>query len=599
VRVDFVRNRWPALTVELCDTEASSIPDAGCKNEARVASVSDGNEMTVDLGPTGAAHAPDSGPAPAVGQVLRDRYVLTAELGTGGKGVVFKAYDRLRAALPEGHQDVALKVLHVGHVGDDSAEQTLAELGLEFHCTQLLSHRNVVNVHELDRDGDVVFFTMELLDGEPLSNVIERLRPGAMGRAEAWQLIHQLGSGLAHAHERGVVHGDLKPRNIFITREGELRILDFGSGHDVQALESRSEQGGHGRASGTPAYASCEQLEGRPADARDDLYALACICYELLAGTHPFDSWPATLARDYRMKLVRPRGLGGGQWRTLQRGLSWHRAGRSMSVRSWMQRLTREKEPQHPLTPLLALTQPSRQPRRILQYAPACFMLMTVMMTGAALTWIAWPSASAPTTVNTSYPPLAGDEKEIPGNEGRQISSTQPDAVSSAPSVPAATENSGPDPGTSDPGTSDPGTSDAGTSAGKDAAAATPHSRTAVAAASFVMSVNPSQVSSEDHFAEIRLHRNLLQRDGAFTWWTEPATAKPNVDYVPEAAAIQTFPNGYRAARLYVRLLPQPLRSQPSYFYIAIAKLDPSHRSAAVIRKQVWLPASDNLQAQR
>jgi serine/threonine protein kinase len=448
----------------------------------------------------------------------------------------------------------------------------------------------VVNVHELDRDGDVVFFTMELLDGEPLSQIIERLRPSAMGRSEAWQLIHQLGSGLAHAHERGVVHGDLKPRNIFITREGELRILDFGSGNEVRALESRSERGGHSRASGTPAYASCEQLEGRPADARDDLYALACICYELLAGTHPFDSWPATLARDYRMKLVRPRGLSGRQWRALQRGLSWHRAGRSMSVHAWMQRLTREKEPQHSLTPLRALTVPKRPPRNILRYAPACFMWMTVLMTGAALTWIAWPSASIPKTADDSYPPLARDQKEPPGTGDQPVASMVPEAPSAAPSAAAATENLRAD--------ADPSADDASVSAEKDVAA-TPRARTAAAAAAFVMSVNPSQVSSEDHFAEIRLHRNVLQKDGAFTWWTEPATAKANVDYVPEAAAIQTFPNGYRAARLYVRLLPQPLRSQPSYFYIAIAKLDPNHRSTAVIRKQVWLPASDSLQAQR
>ena len=88
-----------------------------------------------------------------------------------------------------------------------------------------------------------------------------------------------------------------------------------------------------------------------------------------------------------------------------------------------------------------------------------------------------------------------------------------------------------------------------------------------------MISVEPSQVRSDDHFAEIRLHRNLLQKNSSFTWWTEPATAKPDVDYVPEAVAIQTFPAGYRTTRLYVRLLPQSLRSQRSYFYIAISRV--------------------------
>ena len=100
---------------------------------------------------------------------------------------------------------------------------------------------------------------------------------------------------------------------------------------------------------------------------------------------------------------------------------------------------------------------------------------------------------------------------------------------------------------------------------------------------------------SDDHFAEIRLHRNLLQKNSSFTWWTEPATAKPEVDYVPEPLAIQTFPAGYRSTRLYVRLLPQSSRLQRSYFYIAIAQPGLHGASATVIRRQIWLPTSSNL----
>jgi hypothetical protein len=90
-----------------------------------------------------------------------------------------------------------------------------------------------------------------------------------------------------------------------------------------------------------------------------------------------------------------------------------------------------------------------------------------------------------------------------------------------------------------------------------------------------------------------------LQKNSSFTWWTEPATAKPDVDYVPEPVAIQTFPAGYRSTRLYVRLLPQSLRLQRSYFYIAIAQPGLHGASATVIRRQIWLPMSSNLQAQR
>jgi serine/threonine protein kinase len=528
--------------------------------ETAVADVT--NQPTIDLDRARSALA-TSGPlsSSGVGQVLRDRYVLQARLGTGGQGTVFKALDRLRTMLPDTHQYVALKILHAG----DCSEQTLANLRLEFHCGQVLSHRNIVNVYELDRDGDVVFFTMELLEGEPLSDVIKRLRPAKMRKSQAMLLIQQLGAGLAHAHERGVVHGDLNPRNIFITREGELRILDFGAAHRVLAVKSRSEHADYAFNCGTPAYASCEQLEGRRADARDDLYALACICYELLAGTHPFASRPATLARDYRVNLVRPPGLTGRQWRALQKGLSWHRGGRSISVRLWMHRLTKERLHEHSVTPLQELTQSTdRVKSKIPWRAAAASFLVATLITAAVQAPLR--STSAPKAIDAPSPILALAENR--------------DVNSVPPNEPAAT-------------TFD--VTQTSVSPRKDLAYGAPHAK----ATALVISVEPSIVRSDDHFAEIRLHRNLLQKSSSFTWWTEPATAKPQVDYVPEAVAIQTFPGGYRSTRLYVRLLPQSLRSQRSYFYIAIAQAGVHEAPATVIRRQVWLPPISNLQARR
>jgi len=497
----------------------------------------------------------------AVGHVLRDRYVLQERLGTGGKGAVFKALDRFRTTLPETQQYVGLKILHAG---GDCSEETLANLRLEFHCGQVLSHRNIVNVYELDRDEDVVFFTMELLDGELLSNVIERLRPATMRKALAWQLIQQLGAGLTHAHERGVVHGDLKPRNIFITREGELRILDFGAAHSFLATKSQSQHADGAPTYGTPAYASCEQLEGRRADPRDDLYALACICYELLAGTHPFGSQPATLARDYRVSLVRPYGLTHRQWRALQKGLSWHRAGRSISVRLWMQRLTKDRVTEPPVTPLQELTQSDPAPSKMAWRAAALFLAVS-LATAAVLAQLR--STVAPQTIDVPAPvsPIAH--------------------LISAPPNERAAENIV--------------ATQASVSEIKDIAYRATQTKAPARATPLMISVEPSQVRADDHFAEIRLHRNLLQKDTSFTWWTEPATAKPAVDYVPEAVAIQTFPSGYRATRLYVRLLPHSLRSQRSYFYIAIAQSGLHQASATVTRRQIWLPTSSSLQAQR
>jgi len=536
--------------------------------------VSDGtNEPTIDLDQSHVRRAPTPSASLTVGQVLRDRYVLDARLGAGGKGAVFKALDRFRETLPDAHKHVALKILHGG---GDCSERLLAKLRLEFHCGQVLSHRNIVNVYELDCDGEVVFFTMELLDGQPLSNVMERLRPAGMRRSQAWALIQQLGAGLAHAHERGVVHGDLKPRNIFVTHEGELRILDFGAAHRFKAMNPHLEHSDYGSPSGTPAYASCEQLEGRLADPRDDLYALACICYELLAGTHPFESRPANVARDYRVSVARPHGLTGRQWRTLQRGLSWHRAGRSISVRSWMDRLIKGGAREQPPTPLDQLGQNDGVRSNVPWRAAALFLV-------AALAATAMLAQIRPGAVLAEPRPAVA----LRSNEAPSL----PPAVAGGGATSAASFD--------ERQSSEGAVTQVSASAEKNPANMVPQAKLTARAAPIVFSVEPAQVGSDDHFAEIRLHRNVLQKDSAFTWWTEPATAKPGVDYVPEAVAIQTFPTGYRATRLYVRLLPQTLRSQRAYFYVAIARSGGHKGLATVIRRQVWLPTSSNLQAKR
>lgn len=509
------------------------------------------------IGPNEAApvvYAPAAGPL-GVGRVLRDRYVLQARLGTGKNGAVFKALDRFRATLPGESQFVGLKILHAG--GDCSAE-AVANLRLEFHSAQVLSHRNIVNVYELDRDADVVFFTMELLDGESLSNVLDRIGPGAMRKSQAWDLIRQLGAGLAHAHERGVVHGGLSPGNIFITSQGELRILNFGAAHRFMGAKSRSA---------APGYASCEQLEGRRADPRDDLYALACIGYELLAGTHPFGLRPATLARDYHVSLVRPNGLTGRQWRAVQKGLSWHRGGRSISVRLWMHRLMKEGVREHSMTPLQELTQSSQVQSKMPWRAAALFSCHdrhNCSVFGALQV-----NCCVQGNRRASSGALGNGECERP--RGLPDVGPETNVVVMQPSD----------------------------SARRPIAYDAPRAKAVTRAIPLTISVEPTQVKSDDHFAEIRLHRNLLQKDSAFTWWTEPATAKPDVDYVPEAVAIQTFPSGYRTTRLYVRILPRSLRSQGSYFYIAIAQSGQQQGPGTVIRRQVWLPMSSSLQAQR
>ncbi len=532
----------------------------------------DANHETVDLLPNSdlpRSRDSDTRVPISIGHVLRERYVIQERLGSGGKGVVFKALDRYRSSLPEAQQYVALKVLHPG---SGLSEQMIGNFWREAHCGQLLSHRNIVNVFELDRDGDVVFFTMEFLDGELLGDLIERMRPAAMQRFQAWQIIRQLGAGLEHAHERGIVHGDLKPRNLLVTREGEVRILDFGAAQPIVRTQLNSDQPDCGPVSLTPAYASCELLEGRAADRRDDVYSLACICYELLTGAHPFARRPATSARDFGVKATRPAGITGRQWRTLQAGLSWHRGGRSMSVHTWIQKLTRGVAEERVTTPLQELkaasaAKPEWQPRAI------AASLAVLLITGACIAQLRETSArkthdaeatrAAPESVTAQVP-----EPALPSEGASPAEAVVTDARA---------------------GDAKDGASTAGSQAVP-----------SVRPFPLTVSVDGYQVISGHRFVEIRVHRNQLQAGSSFAWWTEPATAKEGVDYVHQGKAIQTFPTERQSTRLYVKLLPESERSQRDYFYVAIAQPGRGRSTDKVTRAQIWLPTSRaQLQARR
>jgi eukaryotic-like serine/threonine-protein kinase len=499
--------------------------------------------------PTDHSPTPDTAVSLSVGRILRDRYVIQERLGSDGRATVFKALDLYRSSLPDTQQYVALKA--VDSSGDWS-EQTIKELHRELYCGQMLSHRNIVNVFEIDRDADVIFFTMEFLDGELLIDLIERLRPAPMQRLQAWQLIRQLGAGLDHAHERGIVHGDLNPRKILITGDGELRILGFGAAQSI------------------PAYASCELLEGRAADTRNDLYALACVCYELLGGVHPFAGRPATLARDFGVRAARPAGLTGRQWRTLQAGLSWHRAGRSLSVHAWTQKLTNGIAAKLSKTPLQELKAASAaRPPLHSRAVAVCSALL--LITGMGIAQLRTTSA-----LKTS---------DSVASQAAQVSvvAQTPEAT---PTPEAAPQAAAP-------------VTDARPAIAKEITVGMTQRKPSVQQAPLTISVDGYQVSSGNHFVEIRVHRNQLQ-NASFAWWTEPATARQNIDYVQQAKAIQTFPSDRRSTRFYVKLLPDSPRSQRDFFYVAIAQPGHGHTSNNVTRVQIWLPTPrDQLQARR
>lgn len=262
------------------------------------------------------------------GSVLRERYVLEDRLGMGGMGTVYRALDRNRLDLAYEQRHVALKVLR-----DEFARrpEAIAALRREFLQAQSLAHPGLVKVFDFDRDGDTHFITMELIDGELLSSLLDRLRPGKLPRADALRILGALGGAVAHAHEHGVLHLDLKPGNVMITARDEIRVLDFGLAHP-HVREPWISDGPPAFHAATPTYASCERIAGTSPDARDDVFSLACIAYELLSGEHPFNRSSAREARAEGRKARRIRGLPRRQWQALSRGLAWTREDRTRTV---------------------------------------------------------------------------------------------------------------------------------------------------------------------------------------------------------------------------------------------------------------------------
>jgi tRNA A-37 threonylcarbamoyl transferase component Bud32 len=556
-------------------------------NEPRsAASASAPNSATVDLRTRPTVQTMDGSEdssrsaAIEIGRVLRDRYVLEKRLGSGGMGTVFKALDRYRVDLPAANQYVAIKILHEK---TENRQELLANLRREFYCTQRLSHRNIVKVYELDRDGALDFFTMELLEGDLLSSVTERLYPLPMPRSFAWAIIREIGAGLAHAHARSVVHGDLKPHNIMITHSGEVRILDFGASSTATTQGADAPIRRTMTSALTPAYACCELLAGRSADPRDDLYAFACLSYELLAGAHPFQRRPSTVARDLGIVPDRPQGLSGQQWRALTMGLSWHRGGRSISVPAWLERLSVERAAARQLPRARDIDPAPARARPLASFKAAttfALLLITVSV------WVSFKSrgqatvaahaqmSSAATAVNdadATRETLAdfGPMEASLGNAGAFDAPPQPRKAGGAPAEVAATAEV----------------------VKRDAN----HTRS-VMLDPIVVSARNYRIRSGENFAEIRVRRASQQQagDAAFVWWTEAASAKPGIDYVQQGKVTQLIRRGKNSTSFFIKLLPTASRSQDQVFYIAIAEAGSGAPSRRIERTAVWLPPTHN-----
>ena len=203
-------------------------------------------------------------------------YEITAKIGKGGMGVVYRASDTLIG------RDVALKTIHLNEIEDPNERQFLKErLFREAKSAGILSHPNIVTVYQIGEQDGLTYIAMEFVDGANLGEILAR--PQRPGLDLLISVFEQTAGALDYAHSRGVVHRDIKPGNIFVREDGVAKIADFG----VAKISSQNVTRA-GMALGTPHYMSPEQFHGRAIDGRSDQYSLAVMVYEILTGKKPF-----------------------------------------------------------------------------------------------------------------------------------------------------------------------------------------------------------------------------------------------------------------------------------------------------------------------
>ena len=221
------------------------------------------------------------------------RYVIQSELGRGAMGVVYKATDSVL------ERTVAVKTVNIT-LEREYADKYEERFYQEARAAGGLNHPNIVTVHDVGKSGDVVFMAMEYIEGVELRTLIGEGRP--LRVAQAVSIAAQVAEGLAYAHQHGVVHRDIKPANIMVVANGPVKITDFG----IARMRGSGDLTQTGTLLGSPKYMSPEQVIGKRADHRSDLFSLGVILYEMVCGAAPFNGENVTALMYQIVNFVPP-----------------------------------------------------------------------------------------------------------------------------------------------------------------------------------------------------------------------------------------------------------------------------------------------------
>jgi serine/threonine-protein kinase len=208
---------------------------------------------------------------------LLGRYEIVAELGKGAMGVVYRAND------PMLNRRVAIKTINTEEAGHEGMAEYEARFYTEAKAAGGLNHPNIIIIYDIGKSGHLVYMAMEYIEGRELREMLADGKP--LPVPQAVDIAAQVAEGLAYAHQHQVVHRDIKPANIMITPDGRAKIADFGIAR-MRSSETRTQTG---VILGSPKYISPEQVVGKRADHRSDIFSLGVILYECVTGSTPFN----------------------------------------------------------------------------------------------------------------------------------------------------------------------------------------------------------------------------------------------------------------------------------------------------------------------